>query len=352
MTIAQSTEGSNSIPRASVVIPLHKEGAGLRLCLDSLLQQDYPPHMLEIIVVDGDCDQSTRELVEEYAGRATNPIRYLQNPQRTTPTGLNIGIKTSTGEIVFIVSGHCELGDSYIRECCGALKQSPTVGCAGGRVVAIGMSPESRLIAQALSHPFGIGNARFRYAEKTSYADTVAYAGYKREVFAAIGFFNEHLTRNQDIEFNARLRRHGFKALLVGSALAKYHVRRSIPLMAKQAFDNGLWNIRTQVLCAGSLSLRHFVPLLFVLSLLLFATGGAFGVPHAWHALIIESLLYLTVASLAALKPAGRIEGSSNIALVPVFGTLHLSYGLGSLCGLIEAIFASRRKTRTALRTT
>ena len=172
--------------------------------------------------------------------------------------------------------------------------------------------------------------------------DTVPFGCWRREVFDRYGLFNERLTRNQDIELNKRILRGGGKIYLVPDTYCTYYARETFDKLFQNNFSNGKWNILTVYYTRemGSLSLRHFVPLLFLLSLIVPLIAGIF-----WHPLWLLSaaslLAYLTLIGFVSAKLA-RSKGLSFFRLVESFFVLHFSYGLGSLTGLLSLPFTKR----------
>src|SRR5688500_18693249 len=90
----------------SVVIPVYNEEGYIANCLTAVLEQDYPPDRLEIIVADGMSKDRTREIVNAFQCRHPN-IRLIDNEKRIVPTGLNQAIRCARGEIIVRLDGHC-----------------------------------------------------------------------------------------------------------------------------------------------------------------------------------------------------------------------------------------------------
>src|SRR5687767_9906605 len=103
-------------PTVSLVLPIRNEARNIEGTLESLLDQDYPAAKLEILVVDGESEDGTSEVVERFAYQhpSTN-IRVIPNPHRTTPQAMNIGIAQATGEFLILVGGHSRLSGNYVR---------------------------------------------------------------------------------------------------------------------------------------------------------------------------------------------------------------------------------------------
>ena len=85
-------------PRIAVLVPCRNEAAFIGACLDSLTRGDFPKDRLEVLVVDGMSDDGTRAVVAEQTA-SDETIRLIDNPQRTAPAAMNIGIRAASGSI-------------------------------------------------------------------------------------------------------------------------------------------------------------------------------------------------------------------------------------------------------------
>jgi len=221
------------------------------------------------LVVDGCSSDDTVALAEKtLAGQATIRWQVLQNPKRVTPTALNLGIKAANGQFIARIDGHSNIEPDYISQCVRCINRTRAM-CVGGSARPVANGFIGRAIVAAHMSPFGLGRARFRMPGYKGYADTVWPGFWHREAFEQAGFFDEQLARNQDIEHNSRIRAVGGRIYIDPSIRIWYRSRSSLSGLAKQNFANGMWNIYTILRSRGSLSLRHFVPLVFVLAVLL-----------------------------------------------------------------------------------
>lgn len=324
---------SLTMPFVSVIIPTRQEKATISKCLDSILENSYPLDKLEIIVVDGMSSDGTREIVKRYMARYPM-VKLLGNPRLITPVALNIGVKAAQGDIIVILGGHSYIEEDFLLQSVKTLSEHPEADCVGGVEHSVGKNLIGRAIALVLSSPFGVGGARYRIGGYEGFVDTVALSVYRKEVFERIGLFDERLVRNQDIEFNSCLRKHGGKIYLTPAIKAFYYNPSSLSRFWRQNFANGLWNVYTTKIAPGTLSIRHFVPFVFVLSLLV--SGGLVfftGIGKILLGLIGGS--YFFWALLASIGIGVRKGARYIPILLLVFFVLHFSYGLGSLCGLL-----------------
>jgi len=160
-----------------------------------------------------------------------------------------------------------------------------------------------------------------------------------------VGLFHEKLARSQDMEFNVRLKRARGRIILVPDIVSDYISRSTVKSFLKHSFSNGVWALYPLKFVRVPFSLRHYVPLLAVLMLLCLGAASLFS-PSIALGLASLTLLY-ALASLAAAAQIARREGSAAYLFTapPAFAGLHLSYGLGSLVGLIKVLLPERRLT-------
>lgn len=319
-----------------MIIPCRNEERYIQACLDSVLTGDYPSDHLEVFVVDGMSNDNTRKIVEQYRGKFPNVV-LLDNPHITAPCALNIGIEKASGEYIIRLDAHGIYPKNYIKTLVGWHKKldAENIGVAI-KTETQSSSSKAQAIRKVLSHPLGVGNSLFRTgAKKLREVDTVPFGCYKKEVFAKYGLFDERLARNQDIELNKRIIRGGGKIYLVPDVTCTYYARDNYIDLARNNFNNGYWNILTAYYTRSfsSLSLRHFVPLLFLLAIILplplvFADYRCAGISLLT---LMFHLAFVMYVSLKLSDVATRL-----IDVIFAFYTLHISYGVGSLAGLAK----------------
>jgi len=322
----------------SIIIPIYNEEKYIKACIQSILDSDFPKENMEILLVDGMSSDRTREIIQNLSAEY-NFILLLDNQKKTAPIAMNIGVKEAKGEYIFILSAHARYDVNYF----GTLVEyinTLNADCVGGvlETDVKNKNIKSNAIKEVLMHPFGVGNASFRIgSNEIRLVDTVAFGCYRKNTFETYGLFDEKLTRNQDIEFNKRIVNGGGKIYLVPNVRSTYFARENFLDLAKNNFANGYWNILTAYYTNtfSSLSLRHFIPLLFVSSVLL----PLFFIPvfpQIIYVSTISLLSYLTLVIITSI----RLKNDSNSIkyLVMSFLILHFSYGIGSLQGIFSTI--------------
>ena len=324
------------LPLVSLILPIRNESAYIERCLNAILAQDYPSDRMEILIADGMSTDNTRAILQKFILHNSSFI-ILDNPAKIVPTGINIALREAKGDIIIRVDGHTLIAPDYVRQCVEAL-QCTHADNVGGKMNAIGNNPFGKAVAHATSTPFGIGGGRFHYSDEEEWVDTVYMGAWPRQVFEKIGLFDEELVRDQDDEFNYRLRASGGKILLSPKIKSEYTVRGAPGNLWRQYFQYGYWKVRVLQKHPRQMSLRQFVPPTFVLTLLVSFLAAL--LPFFRIFSLVIPLLYL-LANLSASVITAFQKGWKYLPLLPfVFAILHLSYGLGFLIGLFK--FANR----------
>ena len=89
---------TNNRPFISLIIPVYNEEKYIRSCIESLINQTYPKHLMEWLFIDGKSSDQTVNIISEYAKKYQ--IKILTNTKRTTPISLNLGVKKSQGKYI------------------------------------------------------------------------------------------------------------------------------------------------------------------------------------------------------------------------------------------------------------
>lgn len=325
---------SNILVTAMIVV--RNEEDYIKISLNSLLDQDFPDEKYEIIIIDGMSTDKTmqniKEIIDGYKGNVK--ITVLNNEQKLLASGWNIGIKNAIGKYVVRIDAHAKASRSFIQKNVEILEKLPEdVACVGGRLNSVSLEKDDKTISKVLSSPFGIGNSKFRYSDKAQYTDTVAFGLYKKEIFETVGYFDETLQRNQDNNMHNRIRKAGYKFYFNPEIESEYYVRNSLKKMIKQGYSNGKWNIIVYRQDKESLSIRHLVPLTFVLSIIGILILSLINIKFI-YILVFELLLYFGLGLIFAIKKTKNIY--EVLKMLCYFFLLHISYGIGSLLSIFK----------------
>jgi GT2 family glycosyltransferase len=313
----------------SIVVPCLNEERYIVALLDALAVQDYGPADIEVLVADGGSTDASRVLVRGYA----SPFRRLElvdNPNRITVSGLNAGMDAARGDCWIILGAHSHVRADFVRASVEALRRTGAA-CVGGPIETIGEGDVGRAIAAAMSSPFGVGNAKFRYADIEADVDTVPFGCYRRVVWDIVGRFDETVDGADEDSYNARIIEAGGRIVLVPSIRSSYYPRRTLRGLARQYWEYGA--AKGTLLARGRpLQVRHFVPAAMVTGGSALFLVGTFLRPARWLFRGL-GLAYVATGLFTARRAAARTGGAPLLVTFGAMATMHVAYGAGFVYG-------------------
>lgn len=336
--VSRPDEESSRAHFVSVVIPCFNGERFIAGTLDKLVNQ-FESDRYEIIVVDGMSVDKTRAIVSEFiASHTQTEVKLIDNPARSIPVGLNIGIKEARGDVIARMDVHSNPSENYVRHCVGLLN-NPEVAVVGAPIrVSPGTGTlTAQAIALAVCHPFGIGDAKYRLADSTTqFVDTVPFGVFRKSLWQTVGGFDENLLSNEDYDFYYRVRQQGGRILLNADAYCTYFARPTIKELAAQYARYGGWKAQMVKLHPRSLRLRQMVAPAFVLYVLCLTVLSFFW-PPALLALLPVVAFYALLAVFFALVISRRYGNLRLAFVVPfVFLVIHVAWGGSFLLSLLR----------------
>jgi GT2 family glycosyltransferase len=312
----------------SIIVATWNEEAHIGDCLQSIYRAESFADTFEILVVDGNSSDRTREIVGEVALEHPE-VRLLHNPERFAPQAFNIGIRESRGNWLFVLGAHSRYDPSYFRRCLETARRTGADN-TGGIVVTCTLQDDlaSRVARAMGASPFGFGSAAFRSRNaRQGPASTAAFGCFPRRTFERFGLYDERLVLNQDWELNQRIRREGGTVWLDPDIRVYYFARQTMARMASRAWDTGKWVAYMWTLGPHVVSPRHALPATFAATLALPGLG------------IAALLAHQAAAVVASAAEAVRFrDGRLVAALPPAFLAVHAAYGLGTLRGIWDVM--------------
>jgi succinoglycan biosynthesis protein ExoA len=315
-----------SRPTVSVVIPVRDEVHSIGNTLDSCLDQSYTGS-LEIIVADAMSTDGTRDVVRKYSD--AHPVCLVDNPDRSTPAGLNAAIEEATGDVIVRCDAHSVLPPDYVETAVRILHETNAAN-VGGVQRAVGTEPMQRGIAAAMTNFLGVGDARFHRGGPPGEVDTVYLGVFDRFALEGVGGFDETLVRNQDYELNVRLREAGHTVWFDPSLEVRYSPRSTLAGLWRQYYQYGNWKRTVIGMHPSSLRARQAAPPLLVVGL----AGAALLLATPLRRVGAAAIgAYAAALGAAGIREAIRTKDAAALLSAPSIGVMHISWGLGFLIG-------------------
>lgn len=310
-------------PKVSVIVPAKNAAATIRDLLESLMRVDYERENFEVIVVDGNSTDNTREIVAEY------PVRLAIEEKPCLNAARNTGVRLSSGEILVFTDADCVVPRDWIRKTVENFKD-PQVGCVGGNVRGCHQDFLSQYADNSLLPV--LRNFKKRKILTTVKPPLQYPAGcnmaLRRSVVEEVGEFDEGILHGFDEdELVERVCKRGYKMVLDPEVLVRHKHRSSLRCLLKQTFQYG----RGGGLLLRTKGIGNSFSLWILLSILGFAI---------WLSLIILSaFLTLTTGSASPLAFPLALILTPLVSLMAFYAYQTLKERRGMYKGIIAYPF-------------
>ena len=323
----------------SVSISAYNEENYLPAIFESLVHQTYPHKQIEIILINAMSTDGTRKLMNEFQEKYQHEfyaIKIFDNPKKTLNIGLNLGFKHSDGDCYLKIDAHSHIPEDFIENNVDVIERGERV-CGGRRPTIVETDDElAKTLHIVEESALGSSIANYRKGDKSRYVDSVFQGMYHKEVIEKVGYFDEKLVRTEDNEFHYRIRKNGFKIWYDTSIESFQYIRPTYSKMLKQKYGNGYWIGLTSHVCRECLSLFHFVPGIFVSTLL--ATILVAGISVLPFFLLV-SIYVLLIIGLSIFEISTHSFHITRILIPIMMISVHIFYGIGTIRGWIEGFW-------------
>lgn len=323
-------------PAISVIVPVRNEAGFIARTLEQILGQDYPPDRMEVLVGVADSTDGTWEIVHEVARRDPR-VRLFCNPHGLSSGARNLGVRFSTGDIIVFIDGHVHIDNPRLLRDTVLLMEEKGVSVLSRPqfLEPPDISPFQRAVALARGSRIGHGLDSTIYTRDDKYVDpTSAGASYRRDVFQRVGLFDPSFDACEDVEFNYRCARAGYRAFTSMRLAVYYYPRETARSLLRQMKRYGIGRARLARKHPATLSLAAITPALFLLGVLLLSALAPFS-RAAFMGLAACLGLYLVLIAGFSLATAAR-HGLRLLPVLPlIYAVIHAGLGFGFLQGII-----------------
>ena len=234
----------------SVVICTYNRAESLRDTLVSLVSQTVngnPPY--EIIVVDNNSKDRTKEVVQEFQAHNGRFVRYIFEGRQGLAYARNTGIRAAKGEIVAYVDDDVIVDPAWLEALWKCFRDT-NADAVGGRILRKWYSEQpvwySEKVGGCLVHQ-DLGILRKDWNSERQHFVTANIA-FRRDVFDRFGIFREELGRRgdelvggEDRELYQRLIRGDSHVVYEPEALAYHKVEPE--RLTKKYFRRWFWDV-------------------------------------------------------------------------------------------------------------
>ena len=351
----------SELPPVSILIPMYNEEQVLEYVLDALLECDYPKELMEIIPINDNSTDKTKELLDKYEKKydIIKPI-HRHSELRGKVAGLNDALKIVKNEIILVFDADYRPSKELINQLVLAFKD-PEAGAVMGRVIPHNASTNwlTRLLNLERSGGYQADQqARYNLRTVPQYGGTVG--GFRKSLVLEEGGFDARVLA-EDTELTFRLFTKGWKVIYANSAECYEEVPENWNVRARQirrwsrGHNQVMFKYFFPVMFSKHMNFRekadgllllmvYLVPALFALglidSLALFFLGEINVLTGWWVILFIGAYnSYGNFAPFYEISTAALIDGIKNDVLLLPLLTFNFYFYLWNITlGLLDAL--------------
>jgi glycosyltransferase involved in cell wall biosynthesis len=213
------------MPVVSVVLCTYNRAHLLADALHALLAQVTDTAPYEVVVVDNNSSDATRDVVEPFVGSGV--VRYEFEPRQGLSVARNHGVSVARADLIAFTDDDVRVSPTWIQSIARAFGENVDVDMVGGKVVPAWEEPPPPWLRETGDAPLALvnfGEHAFRIPQERSVCLIGANVAVRRRAFERAGGFSIALQRVgdsvvsiEDYDFQVRV--------LAGGASALYEPR-------------------------------------------------------------------------------------------------------------------------------
>ena len=216
-----------NLPSVSVIVPVYNDQDNIGSLIEALLKQDYPSESFEIIIIDNNSDDRTREIISGY------PVTLLEESDvQSSYAARNKGIAHACGSVLAFTDSDCRPAITWIREGIDALI-SQSADLAGGHVEFV--LSDKRTVAEMYD---SITHIQVETGIRERKGCPTANLFARARLFEEMGLFRATLASGGDYIWTHKAIRNGHLAVFAHRAIVR-HPARSLKSLLKKRYRTG-----------------------------------------------------------------------------------------------------------------
>ena len=214
----------------SVLICTYNRHELLHLALRALLERgDQQPD--QVVIVNGGDERADR-VVASFQRSSAAEIKLVKTVNRNLAASRNVGLPHCTGDIIAMTDDDAEVFPDWVARMKQAHYQHPEAGAVGGPVLGTNAEQLVGKLADLITFPVWSAPQYVRTLPGVNIS-------YKRAVVQQIGPQDETLFRGEDVDYNWRVQRLGYKVYFDPAIKVHHHHRPTLRGLFEQHYMYG-----------------------------------------------------------------------------------------------------------------
>ena len=243
---------NNQATELSIIICTYNRAQMLNDVLKSFsAQQPVPDITFEIIIVDNNSVDNTRNVVEQWQSQDAYPMHYFLEKKQGSSNARNRAVSEAKGTWLWFLDDDIYLDKNWLKGVADCMRDFPDAMAIAGKIVLEFESTEPDWLPDLAKNYYGMtrfGDVPHRLMRKEY--PIAANAGIRKDVFNNIGLFNCDLGRVgnsllswDETELFMRLHQSGGQIIYTPHAIVKHRItkqRLTKRWLIRRVFSDGI----------------------------------------------------------------------------------------------------------------
>jgi len=205
---ARGTRLMNEEVDISVVVTTHNRCSLLAEALKSLLNQEAGGPGYEVITVDNNSTDETRQTIQSFIDRGHSNLRYVFEPRQGISYGRNAGIAQANAPIIAFTDDDVRVAPNWVSNIKRAFDEHAEVDFVGGKILPQWPQEPPSWLTRDHWWPLALldgGESAFYVNAANPMVLPTANASFRKSVFSRVGVFLPEFSGREDHELILRL---------------------------------------------------------------------------------------------------------------------------------------------------
>jgi len=208
-------------PKVTIGVCVRNSEDLIKEAIESIIDQDYPHEIMEVIFVDDGSEDKTLSIIESYVQKMDMPTKVFHQEWKGLGPARNVIVNNAGGKYIVWVDGDMVISKDFVTNLVKFMDRNPEVGIAKGKQA---LEPGGNLLATLEAYSRAAGRIVDYQSEKAR-AKALGTGGsiYRVEAIEQVGGFNQNLRGyGEDLDIELQIRAAGWSLHTVDTKFSDY----------------------------------------------------------------------------------------------------------------------------------
>ena len=208
-------------PKVTTGVCVKNSASTIREAIESIIHQDFPHELMEVIFVDDGSEDETLSIINDYASKMDIKVKIFHHKWKGLGPSRNVVVNNASGDYIIWVDGDMVLSTDYVKKQVDFMEHHREVGITKGKQA---LEPGDNLLATLETYSRAAGRM-IDYTSEKAHSKALGTGGsiYRIEAIKQAGMFDENLKGyGEDLDMEIRVRKIGWVLHTINTKFLDY----------------------------------------------------------------------------------------------------------------------------------